>query len=68
MAKIAAAVGSSATAKGDKDLSARLEKAMADEIMKCLSEGVTDPAEMRERQIAAKDKALAAARGETEKE
>lgn len=48
----------------DRELSVKLEQVMVAEIEKCIAEGVTDPAVIRARKLAAKDAALAAARGE----
>lgn len=36
-----------------KDLAKLYEKAMSDEVLKCISEGVTDPVEQKKRMMAA---------------
>jgi hypothetical protein len=49
---IVEAVGSATGGKGSKDI----EKAMADAVTKAVAEGITDPEEIRKRQLEARAK------------
>lgn len=54
---VGAAVGSRVS--GDVSAAARIEKAMADAVMKALADGVTDPDEQRKIIVQAREKAVA---------
>lgn len=53
---IVEAAGSSSSSVNDKPLGAAIQDAMTVETAKCFEEGVTDPDEIRERKLAAREK------------
>lgn len=59
MGRIVEAVGVSANAKlpRDRTLSQRIEAAMSQAVRDCYAEGITDPAVIRERMLAAREAA-----------
>lgn len=53
---IAAAAGTASSSMHNKPLGAAIEAAMTAETQKCFDEGVTDPDEIRERKLAARER------------
>lgn len=62
-AKVVQATGIAANVRSDKGLSKILEKAMSDEVQRCMDEGIADPVKQRQRILEARDKALNEHRG-----